>query len=158
MKTSSYFSMSSLLCRDNSPRCSFCLSPSRCFWKSLFDNVIVLPSGWVLPMWYASVHNFYRWRARSSISCVTDGDASGVGDVLPPRSRSYPYSALKGEQPREPWNEELYQSSASGSHDFQAFGESCTAHLKYISRHWLILLVWPSVWGWYAVLKLRLTL
>ena len=43
--------------------------------------------------------------------------------------------------------EELYQSLASDSEAFQAFGESCTAHLKYISKHWFTRSICPSVLG-----------
>ena len=41
-----------------------------------------------------------------------------------PMLASTPYRALKGEQPKALWKEELYHNSAKDSHDFQLFGES----------------------------------
>jgi hypothetical protein len=76
---------------------------------------------------------------------------SGIIGTIP-NSGSYPSRALNGVQPNDEWYEVLYENSARGNHDFHFFGVLWTLQRRNISRHWLTVLVWPSVWGWVVVL------
>jgi hypothetical protein len=58
------------------------------------------------------------------MTSVTEGNVDAGTDGTAPIFGSYPYRALKGEQPKDVWKEELYHNSAKDNHDFQVFGES----------------------------------
>lgn len=69
------------------------------------------------------------------MTSVTEVDVDVGTNGTTPTLGSYPYNALKGEQPKEVWNEELYDRSARDNQAFHVLGESWTAHLRYIFAH-----------------------
>lgn len=70
---------------------------------------------------------------------------------------AYSYRASKGVIFIAMWYEQLYHISAAGIQSHHFFGSWKAMHLKYCSRHWLMRSVWPSISGWCAVLKCRVT-